>query len=93
MLLRGLKIRERALPPDHPDLAANLETLADLCRDQRRYAEPEALYRRALAIYDDAYPPSHPERLALLKGYAQLLRATGRMVQAKVMEREAETRT
>ena len=93
LLRRAIRIREKALGAHHPLLASSLKSLADLCRDEKRYAESEALYRRALAIYDAAYPPAHPERLALLEGYASLLRAMGRTVQAKAMEREAKATT
>src|SRR3954451_1873359 len=93
LLRRAIRIREKALGLHHPQLASSLKSLADLCRDEKRYAESESLYRRALAIYDGAYPPTHPERLALLEGYARLLRATGRTAQAKAMEWEAGAKT
>jgi tetratricopeptide (TPR) repeat protein len=93
LLRRAIRIREKALGLHHPQLASSLKSLADLCRDEKRYAESESLYRRALAIYDTAYPPTHPERLALLEGYARLLRATGRTAQAKAMEWEAGAKT
>ena len=47
---RALSIREKALGPDHPDLASSLENLAALYSTQERYADAEALYKRALAI-------------------------------------------
>ncbi|HEY3568229.1 MAG TPA: serine/threonine-protein kinase [Thermoanaerobaculia bacterium] len=93
LLRRAIQIRERVLGSHHPQLASSLRSLADLCRDQKRYTEAEALYRRALAIYDAAYPPTHPERQALLKGYATLLRTTGRASQAALLERAGRART
>ena len=47
---RALAIDEKALGPDHPDVAQSLNNLAALYDDQGRYAEAEPLYKRALAI-------------------------------------------
>jgi tetratricopeptide (TPR) repeat protein len=46
---RALAIRERALGPDHPDVAQSLNHLADLYSAQGRHAEAEPLYKRAQA--------------------------------------------
>ncbi|MCH9826586.1 MAG: tetratricopeptide repeat protein [Gammaproteobacteria bacterium] len=47
---RSLAIREKALGPDHPDVAMSLENLADLYRATKRPAEAERLDARALRI-------------------------------------------
>ena len=47
---RALAIREKALGPDHPDVATSLNNLAALYNDQGRYADAEPLYKRSLAI-------------------------------------------
>ena len=47
---RALAIAEKALGPDHPDVAQSLNNLAELYHDQANYAEAEPLHRRALAI-------------------------------------------
>ena len=39
-----------ALGPDHPDVAASLNNLAELYRAQGKYADAEPLYQRALVI-------------------------------------------
>ena len=57
---RALAIREKALGPDHPDVALALNNLAELYRNQGRYAEAEPLYKRALAIEEKALGPDHP---------------------------------
>jgi esterase/lipase superfamily enzyme len=46
---RSLKIREKALGPDHPNVATSLHNLAVLYHDQGRYADAELLYKRAEA--------------------------------------------
>ena len=56
-----LAIREKALGPDHPDVAQSLNNLAELYQAQGRYAEAEPLYKRALAIREKALGPDHPD--------------------------------
>ena len=47
---RSLAIREKALGPDHPDVATSLNNLAVLYNAQGQYAQAEPLYKRSLAI-------------------------------------------
>ncbi len=47
---RSLAIREKALGPDHPDVATSLDNLAELYQAQGKYAEAEPLLQRSLAI-------------------------------------------
>ena len=58
---RALAIREKALGPDHPDVASTLNNLAERLRDQGKYAEAEGLYKRALAIREKALGADHPD--------------------------------
>ena len=55
---RALAISEKALGPEHPDVAISLNNLALLYRAQGRYAEAEPLLKRALAISEKALGPS-----------------------------------
>lgn len=47
---RTLGILEKALGPEHPDVAAGLNNLAVVYHAQGRLADAEPLFRRALAI-------------------------------------------
>jgi tetratricopeptide (TPR) repeat protein len=47
---RSLAIKEKALGPDHPDVATSLENLAVLCRATNRAKEADALGQRAARI-------------------------------------------
>ncbi len=51
---RALEIREKALGPDHPDVANSLNNLASLYDEQGRYGEAEPLLKRALTILEKA---------------------------------------
>jgi tetratricopeptide (TPR) repeat protein len=52
-------IREKALGPEHPDVATSLNNLAELYRDQGQYGAAEPLYKRSLAILEKALGPQH----------------------------------
>ena len=57
---RSLTIWEKALGPDHPNVAASLNNLAELYYDQGKYSEAEPLFNRSLAIRERALGPDHP---------------------------------
>jgi tetratricopeptide (TPR) repeat protein len=48
---RVLAIIEKALGPDHPNVALALNDLAELYSAEGRYADAEPLYKRALATW------------------------------------------
>ena len=58
---RALGIRERLLPPDHPDTVKALKDLADCHLRQGHHAEALALAQRAVAIRERSLGPDHPE--------------------------------
>src|SRR4051794_16985025 len=53
----ALEIREKALGPDHPDVAKSLNNLAALYVRKGRFAEAEPLYQRAIRIVEKALGP------------------------------------
>ena len=79
---KSLAVKEKALGPDHPDVATSLGNLADLYQAQRRYDEAEPLYKRALEIRVKSLGPNHPDVVATLNSYATLLRQTRRKTEA-----------
>jgi tetratricopeptide (TPR) repeat protein len=87
---RALAIREKALGPEHPDVARNLNNLAFLYYSQGEYAKAEPLYERALAIWERALGPQHPLVVTCLQNYALLLRSIGRHEEAVQLESRAE---
>ena len=62
---RALAIREKALGPDHPDVATSLNNLALLLQKKGNYAAAEPLCRRALAIYEKALGTNHPDTITI----------------------------
>jgi Tetratricopeptide repeat len=80
---QALAIREKALGPDHPDVAEALNTLAQLYVRQGRYAEAEPLYKRALAIREKALGPDDPNVVSSYNSLADLYRAQGRHAESE----------
>jgi tetratricopeptide (TPR) repeat protein len=71
---RAIAIDEKALGPEHPGLATDLNNLALLYRSQGKYAEAEPLYQRALAIYEQKFGLTHPSTRTIRENYDILLR-------------------
>ena len=87
---RSLAIREKALGPEHPDVAQSLNNLALLYKAQGKHAEAEPLDQRALGIYEKALGPEHPDVATSLNNLAGLYHAQGKHAEAKDMEERAK---
>ena len=87
---RSLVMKEKVLPPDHPEIANTLGNLALLYYHQGRYEEAEPLCQHALAIYEKALPPDHSYTSITLKNYARLLREMNRPLEAQTLEQRAK---
>jgi tetratricopeptide (TPR) repeat protein len=85
-LQQALTIREKALGPEHPDVAQSLNNLAELYRAQEHYAEAEPLYQRALMIREQRLGLDHPNVVVTLKNYFALLKAMHRDADAAQIE-------
>ena len=72
LLEQALALRERALGPDHPDVARSLKELANLHRSVGNFDDAEPLLVRALAIEEAAYGPVHADVAETVAGLATL---------------------
>lgn len=88
---RALAIVEKALGPDHPNVAMSLNNLAELYRMNGAYAKAEPLYARALAIWEKTLGPGHPNVAASLNNLAELYKAQGAYMKAKPIMHRALT--
>jgi tetratricopeptide (TPR) repeat protein len=86
---RALAIKEKALGPDHPDVAAALNNLAELYRAQGRFGDAEPLYRQALAIWEKSAGTSHAGTAATLGNLGELYRQQGRYAEAEPLFQRA----
>ena len=82
-------IKEKALGPEHPDVALGLNNLALLYYGQGRYAEAEPLYKRALEILEKVLGPDHPDVARGLNNLALLYDSQGRYAEAEPLYRRA----
>ena len=61
LLERALAIDEAAYGPDHPEVATDLNNLAQILRELGQLKVARPLQERALAITEAAYGPDHPD--------------------------------
>ena len=80
---QALEMQEKALGPDHPDVAAALNNLASLYRYNGQAALAESLYRRALDIDEKALGPDHAEVARDLSNLASLYDSEKRYADAE----------
>jgi CHAT domain-containing protein/lipopolysaccharide biosynthesis regulator YciM len=73
----ALSIREKALGPDHLDVARSLHSLASLYFEMGDYARALPLSQRALTIREKALGPSHPQVARSLTGLAMTYHEMG----------------
>ncbi len=85
-----MAIVEKALGPEHPDVANSLNNLAVLYHAQERNAEAEPLFQRSLAILEKALGPEHPDVARVLENYTALLHKLNRNAEADKMEARAQ---
>ncbi|MBK7749572.1 MAG: tetratricopeptide repeat protein [Candidatus Obscuribacter sp.] len=75
--------------PKDPRLPSSLNNLANCLRQQAKYAEAEACYKRALEIKQKAVGPLHQDLISIYENYAKMLRAAGRDSEANKMDQHA----
>jgi hypothetical protein len=72
---RALAIDEASFGPEHPDVAIDLNNLAQLLKATNRLGEAEPPMRRALAIFEASLGGDHPNTRTVAKNLAGLLSA------------------
>ncbi|MEI7636234.1 MAG: tetratricopeptide repeat protein [Syntrophus sp. (in: bacteria)] len=86
---RALSIYEKALGPDHPDVATTLNNFGLLKCATGQYADAEPLYQRALDICEEAFGPEHPDAAMTLNNFAFLKYKTGQFTDAETLYQRA----
>ena len=89
LMRRALAIDEASFGAEHPNVAVDLNNLAQLLQDTNRLAEAEPLMRRALAIDEASFGAEHPNVAIRLNNLARLLQATNRLAEAEPLMRRA----
>jgi tetratricopeptide (TPR) repeat protein len=86
---RALRIEERRLGPEHPDVALPLIHLAELYLKQGEYEHAEFSYQRALTICEQHLGPEHPLVADPLNGLANIYYYQGKYEQVEPLYRRA----
>ena len=71
---RALSIAEGSLGKDHPDVARDLNNLAQLYKATNRLSEAEPLMERALSIFETSLGPDHPRTITVRRNLDVLRR-------------------
>ncbi len=83
-----LAMWEKALGPEHPNVASSLNNLALIYSSAGDYRSAEPLFKRALAISEKTLGPEHPDVALSMNNLAELYRIFGGHVKAvQVYER------
>jgi tetratricopeptide (TPR) repeat protein len=77
-----LKVAEKNVGSDHPDVAKSLNNLGALYHTQGQYEQAEPLYKRVLAI-NEKLGLDHPDVEKILNNLAVLYHAQGKYAQAE----------
>jgi serine/threonine-protein kinase len=80
---RALALREKALGPEHPDVASSLQQLSSIAWWMGKYPQALEQAERALALKTKALGPEHPEVAKAMKTAAAALRDLGRYEEAR----------
>jgi tetratricopeptide (TPR) repeat protein len=56
-----LRLNEKYLGTDHPEVSENLNALGMISKKRGRYDEAEAFYSRSLSIIEKVYGSEHPK--------------------------------
>ena len=86
---RAVKLRERLLGPDHPDVAESLCVLGLILADRSQNAEARSAYERALAIREKTAGADHPSVAKILSNLAELRSAEGDYAAARQQHERA----
>ena len=84
-----MAIDEKALGENHPDVATDMNNLAELYRAQGKYAQAEPLYKRSLKIGRKALGPEHLQVATVFENMAELFKKFGKEDEAKKLEARA----
>ncbi|MDA0996880.1 MAG: tetratricopeptide repeat protein [Proteobacteria bacterium] len=86
---RGLRMLEKTLGLEHPDIATSLNNLALIHYSKGRLDQAEPLYRRALMIDEKVFGYDHPSVATDLNNLALLYKKQGNLAAAEPLLKRA----
>jgi TonB family protein len=88
-LKRALRVREKAVGPNHPDVVITINRLSSVLQTEGNYEEAEALIKRSLAIQEEAFGHNNLDVAVSTQALADLYHAQKRDTEAERLLREA----
>jgi tetratricopeptide (TPR) repeat protein len=88
-LTRALEMRQKILEPNSYYTAITLGALGDLARAQKRYAQAEGFYRRAVAQWESSGRDAQASIETITEGYVAMLQQQGRTREAAAIQAKA----
>lgn len=89
LMVKALAVNESYLGADDPEVAIDINNLAQLLQTTNRLSEAEPLMRRALAIDEASFGTDHPRVAIRLNNLAGLLQTIDRLAEAERLMRRA----
>src|SRR5438445_169482 len=89
LIQRALKIKEKAVGPEHPNTATSLNNFAALYRRMGDYAKAEPLYQR-VKIREKTLGSERPDTATSLENLSLLMLDAGRRAEATQRAKQAQ---
>ena len=86
---KNLRIREKVLGKDHPDMATSYNNLALVYKDQGKYKQAEELYKKAMQISERILGEEHPTTAASYNNLAGVYEDQGKYREAEELYKKA----
>jgi serine/threonine protein kinase/tetratricopeptide (TPR) repeat protein len=80
---QALALKEKVLPPEHPDIATSLGNLALSLQEMERYQEALDYIDRAIVIIEKGLGSAHPDLATQLSNRGEILNSLGRSKEAR----------
>src|SRR5262249_5378249 len=80
---RALELREKALGPDHPDVAQVLLNMSDLAKEQGQHEQSLQLLLRVRTIYERAHGPESNSMASVLSRLGEEQTRAGKFDEAR----------
>ncbi len=93
LMKRALSIDEASYGKDHPNVARDLNNLAQLLKATNRLAEAEPLSRRATLIFARSLGWQHPNTKIVSSNWTAILSKRGKQPDVELKKLQAETQT
>ena len=89
IMRQSFSMREKALGPEHPDLAPHMNNLGGVYWSQKRYNDALVMYDRTLRIYERTLDPMHPNMASVLNNIGETYWKLKRLDEAEKMLKRA----